>query len=491
MSDIRDVETELALRGLEDDICDEYDEASFEIEKTAESYLEKHKKEYDKKRSDLNDGTIAKAAFIVWGISSLIRNREWRTTQNRMAARITQAATSSANKTNAITPDIFMQNQRRTAYNIEMAKQINTMSYFSNERTAWYLNKTPGLLKNLSVSGKLHNAWMRNKLTSELLSGISKGYSIPKIAKSFERVSNMSRATAIRNARTAVTGAQNAGRLVAYQEAEKQGQNIQKEWIATKDGRTRDSHAWQDGERVNVNDYFSNGLMYPGDPSGAPSEVYNCRCTMREIMPENNEPRETYEEWAREKEYYIDSEVYDIKEHGRLNDIVSSLPAEAQRALKDTHFKTKTEYDENREPDWLKGASYYRPKEERVYLKENFSKREAYHEIGHALEEKLWSKGEVEALKKDLTRGLGSESIIKITSNGVVEYYVQGDKFVNLYQGHLNAVRFEDCITPGGGINTKLMDEVISSAVEYHYSEPDALKDKGIQYEFIKGALKK
>jgi hypothetical protein len=35
-----------------------------------------------------------------------------------------------------------------------------------------------------------------------------------------------------------------------------------------------------DGAIVDQDKKFDNGLMYPGDPSGRPEEVYNCRCTL-------------------------------------------------------------------------------------------------------------------------------------------------------------------------------------------------------------------
>ena len=42
----------------------------------------------------------------------------------------------------------------------------------------------------------------------------------------------------------------------------------------------RDSNAHLDGVQVEYNEKFPNGLMYPADPQGQPSEVYNCRCTL-------------------------------------------------------------------------------------------------------------------------------------------------------------------------------------------------------------------
>lgn len=53
-----------------------------------------------------------------------------------------------------------------------------------------------------------------------------------------------------------------------------------KTWFATLDGRTRHSHAALDGTSVETDKEFSNGCMFPGDPNGPPSEIYNCRCTL-------------------------------------------------------------------------------------------------------------------------------------------------------------------------------------------------------------------
>ncbi|MBO5788582.1 MAG: hypothetical protein J6R42_01415, partial [Clostridia bacterium] len=85
---------------------------------------------------------------------------------------------------------------------------------------------------------------------------------------------------AIRSARTLVTGTENKGRQDSYARAEADGIILQKEWLATNDGRTRHSHAMLDGAIVDQDKKFENGLMYPGDPSGRPEEVYNCRCTL-------------------------------------------------------------------------------------------------------------------------------------------------------------------------------------------------------------------
>ena len=86
--------------------------------------------------------------------------------------------------------------------------------------------------------------------------------------------------SAMRNARTMMTYAENAGRLDSYKELQAQGIVMKKQWMATPDDRTRESHIDIDGEEVDPDDKFSNGCECPGDPGGPPEEVWNCRCSM-------------------------------------------------------------------------------------------------------------------------------------------------------------------------------------------------------------------
>ena len=124
-------------------------------------------------------------------------------------------------------------------------------------------------------------AYGKKQISASVTSSILQGKSIPRIAKDLQtRMPEMNKSSAIRTARTAVTGAQNAGRMDSYVAAEKMGIKVRKEWLATLDGRTRHSHAVLDGERVDNEKKFSNGCMFPGDPNGPAAEVYNCRCTL-------------------------------------------------------------------------------------------------------------------------------------------------------------------------------------------------------------------
>lgn len=130
--------------------------------------------------------------------------------------------------------------------------------------------------------------WNTRKINSSVLQGILQGESMDKIAERLEPIMNNNQKSAIRNARTLVTGAENRGRLDSYKELEEQGLILKKVWIATTDDRTREWHLSMDGQEVDIDENFVDGnenkLEYPGDPSAEPETVYNCRCSMRTIV---------------------------------------------------------------------------------------------------------------------------------------------------------------------------------------------------------------
>lgn len=122
--------------------------------------------------------------------------------------------------------------------------------------------------------------WNEKQMASKVLQGIENGDSIPKIADSLKSVIGNNDASAIRNARTMVTSAENHGRLDSYRELERQGVIQKKVWMATADDRVRPSHRDIDGEEQDIDKPFSNGCMFPADARAPAEEVWNCRCAM-------------------------------------------------------------------------------------------------------------------------------------------------------------------------------------------------------------------
>ncbi len=123
----------------------------------------------------------------------------------------------------------------------------------------------------------------RQQVRDELKAGVDAGESILQLAKRIQSLfsgpnaKNRSRLIAV----TEVISASNLGSQAA---ARSTGLRLEKEWIATPDSHTRETHAAADGQRQPLDTPYTVGgasLMFPGDSSlGAPaSELCNCRCT--------------------------------------------------------------------------------------------------------------------------------------------------------------------------------------------------------------------
>lgn len=66
-----------------------------------------------------------------------------------------------------------------------------------------------------------------------------------------------------------------------------------KQWVAVMDDRTRATHAEAHGQQVPINAHFDVGgwaMLYPGDASAPPEEIYNCRCVVVDVA--GDEPAE-------------------------------------------------------------------------------------------------------------------------------------------------------------------------------------------------------
>lgn len=141
------------------------------------------------------------------------------------------------------------------------------------------------ILTDSKVSGGLYNslgvdvAKLKKTITQEISRGIASGLAYRDIARNIGNVSGAPLSRAKTVARTEGHRIQQMSTVDAQQAAKAKGADVLKQWDAALDGRTRDSHRRVDGEIRELDEKFSNGLMFPGDPNGSAAEVVNCRCT--------------------------------------------------------------------------------------------------------------------------------------------------------------------------------------------------------------------
>lgn len=123
-------------------------------------------------------------------------------------------------------------------------------------------------------------AILKKKITAQVSRGIATGMPFQQVARGLSAHTNIGYNNAVRIARTEGHRIQVQGTMDACYKAREKGADVVKQWDSTLDGKTRESHARVDGEIRELDKPFSNGLMFPGDPSGGAAEVVNCRCAL-------------------------------------------------------------------------------------------------------------------------------------------------------------------------------------------------------------------
>lgn len=299
------------LRALEKRLAKLYRDGYKELEEMAEQYFNQFKEDEAKKQKELDDGKITEEDFKKWKKQAMMDSDRWEDLKAQMADRIVNSDKIASQYINNETPKAYVNNFNYTQYEGEM--QVGVSFSITNEQAV--KNAIMENHVNFKPAGIKENedfTWAKTKLQNELAIGIMQGKTSDELAKSFQRVMGSSYKLAVRNARTSYTSAQNSGRLDSFYEFLNNGIYVQKEWMSTRDGKTRDSHAELNGVRVDVDEPFPNGLMYPADPDGSPAEVYNCRCKLVSYFPGVSTDRKTgksvdsYKKWLEFKESTVE-----------------------------------------------------------------------------------------------------------------------------------------------------------------------------------------
>lgn len=121
---------------------------------------------------------------------------------------------------------------------------------------------------------------LKRKITAQVSRALVTGQSFAQCAKAIADYTTIGYNRSVRIARTEGHRVQVSATMDAISDAKQRGADVVKQWDATLDGRTRESHRMVDGEIREIDQKFSNGLMYPGDPAGGAGEVVNCRCAL-------------------------------------------------------------------------------------------------------------------------------------------------------------------------------------------------------------------
>ena len=271
--------TDEKLEEMEKRLSAIYSRAEKEIQKTADEYFSKFAAEDAKKRKLVEDGKMTEEEYTKWRKSKVMYGKRFAAMKEDVARQLLSVNKTAIAYVNGELPEVYSINYNALAGSVDGVGGYS-FTLVDADTVKNLATTDTSLLPYKAIDPAKDIPWNMKKINAETLQGVLQGESMDKIAKRLRNVQEMNKTQAIRSARTIVTGAENKGRQDSYARAEADGIILQKEWIATNDSRTRHSHAVLDGAIVDQDKKFDNGLMYPGDPSGRPEEVYNCRCTI-------------------------------------------------------------------------------------------------------------------------------------------------------------------------------------------------------------------
>lgn len=284
--------TEEELSALSRRISDMYKQAADELTDTINGYFAQFNKRDERMRGLIGqtvDGREwTEQDYKRWRLNQMGRGERYRALQQKLASRMTDANEVAMAYINDVLPGIYTLNRNYSAYKIEGAAGSADFTLWDEATVRRLATEQPDLMPyyppERAIKRKIDLDWGKKQITKSVTSGLLQGKSTGKIASDLKsRIEGMNRDSAVRAARTAITGAENAGRMDTYAAAQKMGIKLKKEWLATLDNRTRHAHAMLDGQKADVDKPFrvdGREIRFPGDPQAHPSLVYNCRCTL-------------------------------------------------------------------------------------------------------------------------------------------------------------------------------------------------------------------
>ena len=356
MPDQGHIATDAILADLESKIADEYAKAARDMEKKLQDYLKQFEAAEKHQKALLDAGKITQQEYNDWRYRHEAIGKRWEAMRDVLAADLDNARNIALKISGEKMPDVYALNGNFAFYQIEHDTGIDAGFTLYNHDTAEYLLKDtrqlmppPSPKKAAEIAANKAMQWDKGKIQSAVLQGILQGESPYQVAERLRGVAQMDYNASVRYARTMTTSAQNAGRYESFRRARDKGVELEIEWVATLDGRTRHAHRLMHGQRTTVDEPFETPdgytIYYPADCTGrsdAPqSEIWNCRCHLyghtvgidATIKESPGMRGMSFEEWQSGKTDPRDANK--LTDNRMFNEYRELLGSKAPRSLKD------------------------------------------------------------------------------------------------------------------------------------------------------------
>lgn len=337
--------------------------------------------------------------------------------------------------------------------------------------------------RNFSKSLYAHCTNFSEDLRSNLVTGLITGENLDRMAGRIHRRMGVAYSAAKTLVRTETAYIYEKSTMAGYSECGIEWY----EFLATLDYRTSDICQKMDGKHFRVKDAVPGENFPPMHP--------NCRSTTVCWFPDEESKKSkttriakdgngkyyevpadmTYKEWRDkngllEYRYIGNGDPIDSAIHAaKVSKVISPMGEKVKEALKDVRIKR----------DDYKGNGY-NVDTKMIYLTKDSLKADIEHEVGHAIEAKLFNAAKVRQMKQQITAGMTIDDIRVVTgiaSGKKAKIFVIDSKdLIDTYQGRIYAGSKQECLDAYGNIDVEKMHEFVSVAFQYYCDHPGVMK---------------
>ena len=363
--------TEKQINSVNKKLRATYRTAQKELEAKLAEFNRKFAEKDRRKQAQLAAGEITQQAYKDWLAGQVFMRGQWQTKLNEVCNVLHTSNVQAAKIVQQGKLDVFSENYNYTAYVAERKTGVS-FDIYNTSAVAKLVEEDPQTLPEWKIDEKKDYVWNKQKVNNSVMQGIIQGEGIDKITKRLcEDLATKNESKMRLFARTAMTGAQNAGRQQHMEEAAKMGITQKKRWVATLDKRTRDAHRYLDGQEVPIDEPFKSilgDIDFPGDPHADPANTYNCRCRIVTIYPK-------YEDYS--KPDWREAEIIEGQSYRKWKEVKTKSLKSGTPDTMSLIVSGRTEKPTNKYGDEMKEKGYVglSGSESDKFMKEHHNKR--------------------------------------------------------------------------------------------------------------------
>ena len=455
---------------LEERISALYEEASHDVTEEYNRFWESYQLEYDNRLAMVESGELSDDAFQNWCRHQIFRGNRYQAMIRMLTDVLTNADVAAMAAVNEQLPYTLAESYDFiSSLGFEAADKagitMGTFQIYNADSVREIIRQNPNLFPVVDLPED--EAWNRRHINNEIMQGIIQGDSMQQVARRLQSVAAMDNRAAIRNARTAMTAAENLGRSESARRLKEKGLPVKEVWSATKDSRTRNTHLLLDGTEKDKNGYYGADILrvplrFPADPLGEPQEIYNCRCrdNVQIAGIDHSKDDELYEKFMQEN-YPEDWQALQQKEaeSGKAQERREAL--ERQARLRE---ERSSQAQANTQPNFVPATSKTEAEEYARRFAENVDFRGVSLENANSINEaltNLTSKYPIEKLDR-ISQNSRGKALAKASGKTLI---VNGKNIGTSEEGFNreaieNQIRFYQSMYPSGRIPRDIQSRI-------------------------------